>query len=189
MKKTIGEMLLLEGIILSNLSEGVLRKLQTLRLGSSESFSFTQDDLLEMRIHYTLPTAENVMDNVLTACRLFKNDGKRLIDLIISNDGNYNIYPNNYFYYTDNELDKDITLEPIKKALEAFQSSTPLNYGYSAYLADESSVEDIKRLMPKNSYLFFKVKNEFDKLAGTNASYNFILKVIAGLNLVNKEVK
>lgn len=96
MKKNIRELLLLEGIILSNLSEGVLRKLQTLRLGSSESFDLTQDNVTEMRIHYTLPTAENVMDNALTACRLFKNDGNRLIDLIISNDGNYRFYPRNF---------------------------------------------------------------------------------------------
>ncbi|EUJ37944.1 hypothetical protein BTHER_03644 [Brochothrix thermosphacta DSM 20171 = FSL F6-1036] len=97
MKKNINELLLLEGITLSSLSDGVLRKLQTLRLGKSESFNLTQDNVSEMTVSYTLPTAENVMDNILSSCRLFTNKGTRLIDLIISKDGDYRFYPNSFF--------------------------------------------------------------------------------------------
>lgn len=188
MKKNIKELLLLEGIILSNLSEEVLRKLQNLRLGSSENFDLTQDNVLEMTLHYTLPTAENVMDNALTACRLFKNDGNRLIDLIISNDGVYRFYPNSFFYYTDIELDNDIGLEPIKKALETFQSSIPINHRHFARIADESTIEEIRKLMPKETYLCHKLKKEFDKLNESNVRYSYLVKVIAGLNLKDSEV-
>ena len=48
--KNINELLLLEGIALSSLSDRVLRKLQTLRLGKSESFNFTKDNVLEMSV-------------------------------------------------------------------------------------------------------------------------------------------
>ena len=113
--KNIDELLLLEGIDLSSLSDRVLRKLQTLRLGKSESFNFTKDNVLEMSVQYTLPTAENVLDNILTASRLFTNQGNRLIDLIISKDGDYRFYPNIFFYYTDSELNNNIaTLELIR---------------------------------------------------------------------------
>lgn len=188
--KNINELLLLEGIALSSLSDRVLRKLQTLRLGKSESFDFTQDNVLEMSVKYTLPTAENVMDNLLTACRLFTSDGNRLIDLIISKDGEYRLYPNSFSYYTDNELNNNLALEPLKKAVEAFQSNAPIHHKHLARIADESSIEEIKELMPKECYLFHKLKRKFDRNNGStsNVQYSYLVKVIAGLNLEKQEI-
>lgn len=188
MKKNIEKLLLSEGIILSKLSDRVLRKLQTLRLGKSESFDFTQDNVLDMTVKYTLPTAENIFDNILTASRLFSNKGERLIDLIISKDGVYRFYPNSFIYYKDIELDNDIALEPIKKALEIFQSSIPINHRHFARIADESTIEEIQKLMPKETYLCHKLKKEFDKLNESNVRYSYLVKVIAGLNLKDSEV-
>ncbi|ODJ48110.1 hypothetical protein [Brochothrix thermosphacta] len=189
MKKNINELLLLEGITLSSLSDGVLRKLQTLRLGKSESFNLTQDNVSEMTVSYTLPTAENVMDNILSSCRLFTNKGTRLIDLIISKDGDYRFYPNSFFYYTDSELNNNVALEPIKNALEEFQINTSINHRYFARIADESSIEEIQKLMPKESYLCHKLKKEFAKSTECNVRYSYLIKVIAGLNLIDNEVK
>lgn len=188
--KNINELLLLEGIALSSLSDRVLRKLQTLRLGKSESFNFTKDNVLEMSVQYTLPTAENVLDNILTASRLFTNQGNRLIDLIISKDGDYRFYPNIFFYYTDSELNNNIALKPIKNALDEFQNNTSINHRYFARIADESSIEEIQKLMPKDSYLFHKLKRTFAKSTATatatecNVRYSYLIKVIAGLNIM-----
>lgn len=184
--KNIEEILLSEGIVLSRISDNVLRKLQSLRLGKSESFDFTHENVSEMAVTYTLPTAENVMDNILTACRLFTNDGKRLIDILISNNGNYRFYPSSFFYYTDNELQNNVALEPLKNALEKFQNNS--NYKYFARVADESSVEEIRKIMPKESYLYLRLKREFDKSNNCTVHYSYLVKVVAGINLAEKEV-
>lgn len=186
--KNIEEILLSEGIILSRLSDNVLRKLQSLRLGKSETFDFTHKNVLEMTVKYTLPTAENVMDNILTACRLFTNDGKRLIDILISNNGNYRFYPDSFSYYTDSELVNNVALEPLKNALERFQNNSLINHKYFARIANESSVEEIRKIMPKESYLYLKLKREFDKSNNCTVRYSYLVKVIAGINLAEKEV-
>lgn len=187
--KNIDELLLLEGIDLSSLSDRVLRKLQTLRLGKSEIFAFTQDNVLEMSVKYTLPTAENVMDNVLTACHLFTNEGNRLIDLIISKNGDYKFYHKSFSYFSDSELNNNIALTTIKTALEEFQVNTSVNHRYLARIADESSIEEIKKLMPNGSYLSHKLKRAFAKSIGCNIRYSYLIKVIAGLTLMENEVE
>lgn len=177
--KNIEELLLSEGISLSRLSEDVLRKLQTLRLGRSENFTFTPDNVLGMAIQYTLPTAENVMDNVLTACRLVTREGRRLIDLIIESNGHYNFYPSNFFYYTESVLN-NVALEPLKNALEKFQNNS-FDYKYFARIADEATVKKTREIMPKESYLYLKLKREFDKFNNCNVRYPYLVKVVAGL--------